>query len=129
LNINGIAVGFLPALSEPIQPNTPLDINNRIGAPMSIVRFLHWARSLKLLFPSFLTHSHPQSVSKKQNIRWVAIFNSMPKILTLRRSTGSVHFISTSTPGWITLMLEIFFSLPCLPCDVPNSNYRNTGSW
>ncbi|PLW12059.1 hypothetical protein PCANC_17652 [Puccinia coronata f. sp. avenae] len=37
LNINGIAVGFLPALSEPIQPNTPLDINNRIGAPMSIM--------------------------------------------------------------------------------------------
>ncbi|KAI7955317.1 hypothetical protein MJO28_005717 [Puccinia striiformis f. sp. tritici] len=37
LNVNGIAVGFLPALSEPIQPNTPLDINNRIGAPMSVM--------------------------------------------------------------------------------------------
>ncbi|KNZ60686.1 uncharacterized protein VP01_1518g4 [Puccinia sorghi] len=37
LNVNGIAVGFLPALSEPIQPNTPLDINKRIGAPMSVM--------------------------------------------------------------------------------------------
>lgn len=40
LNVNGIAVGFLPALSEPIQPNTPLDINKRIGAPMSVVSSL-----------------------------------------------------------------------------------------
>jgi hypothetical protein len=44
LNVNGIAVGFLPALSEPIQPNTPLDINRRIGAPMSVVSLKHMHR-------------------------------------------------------------------------------------